>query len=338
MLNIGGRDMVRIAGAAASRVFVGLIAALALAGVAAAQTDNYPSRPIRLILPQPAGGAVDLIARTLGDRLSEQMGQPVIVENQPGANGALAAGQVLRAAADGYTLFFAVDNNLVINPSLYPNLQYVPLRDFAPIGIVANVYMVLVANPKVQAKNLAELIAFAKANPGKLNYASIGLGTLSHLGMELLKLKTGTDFNLVSYRGTAPAMTDVVAGVVEVMFTGPPSAKAMSEGGKLKVLAIAAPERSPLLPDVPTTKQAGLDGFELSGWFGMLAPAKTPKAVVDRLSQEVNKAVADPKFSGRIAAQGLGIVRGTPDAMRAAMEADTAKWKEVIQRAGIKIP
>ena len=182
------------------------------------------------------------------------------------------------------------------------------------------------------------MIALAKANPGKLNYASIGLGTLSHLSMELLKLATKTDFTLVAYRGTAPAMTDVVAGVVEVMFTGPPSAKAMSEGGRLKLLAMAAPQRSPLLPDVPTTREAGVDGIELGGWFGLVAPAKTPKSVVDRLSLEVNKAVADPRYSERMIAQGLGVVRGSPESMLATIKDDIKIWKEVIDRAGIKIP
>jgi len=315
--------------------FAGLLACVDARVVRA---DDYPTRPIRLILPQPPGGAVDLISRILGERLSEQMRQPVIIENQPGANGGLAAAQVLRAKPDGYTLFMAVDSNLVVNPSLYPDLRYDPLRDFTPISIVADVYNVLVANPKVRANSLAELLALARANPGKLNYASIGLGTLSHLGMELLKLATKTDFTMVSYRGTAPAMTDVVAGVADVMFTGPPSAKSMSEGGRLKLLAFAAPQRSPLLPDVPTTREAGVDGLELGGWFGLVAPAKTPKSVVDRLALEVSKAVADPRYSERITAQGLGVVRGTPESMLAAIKADTAKWKEVIDRAGIKVP
>jgi tripartite-type tricarboxylate transporter receptor subunit TctC len=310
----------------------------AFVGAGQTRADEYPSRSIRLILPQPAGGAVDLIARTLGDRLSEQMRQPVIVENMPGANGSLAAGTVARATPDGYTLFMAVDSNLVVNPNLYPNLTYEPFRDFAPISVIARLYMVLVANPKVQASNVRELIAFANSNPGKLNYASIGLGTSAHLGMELFKLMTNTDINQVSYRGTAPAMTDVVAGVVDVMLTGPPSAKAMSEGGKLKLLAVASPERSRLLPEVPTMDEAGVPGYQMGSWFGLLAPAKTPKSIVDRLSLEVQKAVNDPKFSGRMTAQGLDIVGSTPESMLALMQADTKKWGEVIKFTGTKIP
>ena len=178
----------------------------------------------------------------------------MIVENQPGANGGLAAGQVVRATPDGYTLFMAVDTNLVVNPNLYPNLAYDPFRDFIPISVIAKVHLVLVASAKVEANSVGELIAFAKANPGKLNYASIGLGTQAHLGMELFKLMTKTEITQVSYRGTAPAMTDIAAGVVDVMFTGPPSAMALAAGGKGKMLA-AAPRRSNLMPQVPTVQE-----------------------------------------------------------------------------------
>jgi tripartite-type tricarboxylate transporter receptor subunit TctC len=265
------------------------------------------------------------------------MQQPVVVENMPGANGSLAAGQVARAEPDGYTLFFAVDSNLVINPYLYSNLNYDPFRDFAPISIVAKLNMVMVANPTVEANNVGALIAFAKAHPGKLNYASIGLGTSSHMGMEMFKLMTGTNITLVSYRGTAQAMTDVVAGVVDMMFTGPPSAMAMSEAGKLKLLAYTAPERSALMPQVPTMAEAGVPGFDLASWFGLLAPAKTPKPIVDRLSAEMSKAANDPRFSKRIVAQGLNVVGGSPEAMSQTMQSDTKKWGDLIKATGIKI-
>jgi tripartite-type tricarboxylate transporter receptor subunit TctC len=303
-----------------------------------ARADEYPTRPIRLILPQPAGGAVDLIARSVGDRLAEQMRQPVIVENIPGANGSLAAGTVARATPDGYTLMLAVDSNLVINPSLYHNLPYDPFRDFVPISVIAKLHMVLVANPKVEANSVDELIAYAKAHPNKLNYASIGLGTAMHMGMELFKHATKTEINQVSYRGTAPAMTDVMAGIVEVMFTGPPSAKSMSEGGKLKLLAVASPERMPLMPDVPTMEEAGVPGYEMASWFGLLAPARTPKVIVDRLSREVKNAIHDPKFGELMKTQGLEIVGSSPEAMLSTMRVDTKKWAELIDATGIKIP
>jgi tripartite-type tricarboxylate transporter receptor subunit TctC len=312
--------------------------ALFAACCSTAKAEEYPSRAIKIVLPQPAGGAVDLIARTLGERLSEQMKQPVIVENMPGANGSLAAASVARAVPDGYTLMLAVDSNLVINPSLYNNLNYDSFRDFAPISVIAKLNMVLVANPKVDANSVSELIAYAKAHPNKLNYAGIGYGTAMHMGMELFKFMTKTEINHVSYRGTAPAMTDVVAGVVDVMFTGPPSAKAMSEGGKLKLLAVASRERMPLMPEVPTVQEAGVPGYEMGSWFGLLAPTKTPKAIVDRLSQEVNKAVHDQRFSDRMKAQGLQVVGSTPDEMLATMQADTAKWSNLIKATGIRIP
>jgi tripartite-type tricarboxylate transporter receptor subunit TctC len=317
------------------------LSALALGWAAsapgAARAEDYPSRPIKLILPQPPGGAVDLIARTLGERLAEQMKQPVIVENKPGANGGLAAGDVARSVPDGYTLLVAVDTNLAVNPTLYPSLSYDPFRDFAPISVLTKVALVLVANPKVPANNVRELIAYATANPGKLNYASIGLGTQQHLGMELFKLMTKTDINQVEYRGTAPAMIDVVAGQVEIMITGPPSAKAMSEGGKLKLLAVTGKERNALMPDVPTVDESGVPGYEVTGWFGILAPAQTPKPVLDRLTGEVRKATADPLFSDRMTAQGLAVVGSTPEAMLALMRSDTKKWADVIRATGAKI-
>jgi tripartite-type tricarboxylate transporter receptor subunit TctC len=323
------------------RFTVTTLACLAFTALAVSKpacADDYPSKPIRFILPQPAGGAVDLIARSLGDRLSEQMRQPVIIENQPGANGGLAASQVTRAVPDGHTLFMAVDTNLVVNPSLYPSLPYDPFRDFIPISIIAKVYLVLVAGSQVQASSVRELIAYAKANPGKLNYASIGLGTQAHLGMELFKLMTKTDIAQVSYRGTAPAMTDIAAGVVEVMFTGSPSAMSLAAGGKVKLLAVASPQRSSLMPNVPTVQEAGVPGYELAGWFGLLAPAKTPQSVVDRLAAEVKKAVADPRLKDRLTEQGLEVFGSSSDEMLAIMRSDTKKWSEVIAATGAKIP
>jgi tripartite-type tricarboxylate transporter receptor subunit TctC len=316
-----------------------VLAALLLvaAGCPVAHAEEYPSRAIKLVLPQPPGGVIDLISRTLGERLSEQMKQPVIVENVPGANGGLAAGQVARSMPDGYTLFMAVDTNIVVNPNLYPNLAYDPFRDFTPISVLAKVPLVLVAHPKVPANNVRELIELAKANPGKLNYASIGLGTQSHLGMELFKMITHTDINQVSYRGTAPAMTDVVAGQVDIMFTGPPSAKAMSADDKLKILAVGSKQRLGWMPDVPTVDEAGVPGYELTGWFGMVAPAKTPAPVLGRLTQEVRKAVADARFNERITVQGLEVVGGSPEEMTALMQVDTKKWAEVIAKTGARI-
>ena len=317
-----------------------VLAAAACAALAApcGAQDRYPSRPVKLVLPQPAGGAVDLIARALADRLSEQMGQPFIVENMPGANGSLAGGNVARSPSDGYTLMLAVDSNLVINPSLYHSLTYDPFKDFAPISIIARLNMVLVANPKVSANSVKELIDYAKAHPNKLNYAEIGIGSAMHMGMERFKFMTKTEINRVSYRGTAPAITDVVAGNVELMFTGPPSAKSMSEGGKLKLLAVASAERMALMPDVPTVAEAGVPGYTMASWFGLLAPAKTPKSIVDRLSAETKTAVNSPIFKERMKSVGLEVDGGTPEAMLETMRSDTQRWAELIKATGISIP
>jgi tripartite-type tricarboxylate transporter receptor subunit TctC len=324
-----------------NRLAAAALSALALAFVAAptdpARAQDYPSHPIRLVLPQPPGGAIDLIARTLAAGLSEQMKQPVIVENRPGANGGLAAGDVARSTPDGYTLFMAVDTNLVVNPTLYTDLPYDPFRDFAPLSVLTKTELVLVANPKLPANNVRELIAYAKANPGKLNYASIGLGTQAHLGMELFKLMTKTQITQIEYRGTAPAMTDVVAGRADIMITGPPSAKAMSAGGKLKLLAVTGKERHPLMPDLPTIDESGVPGYDVTGWFGILAPAQTPKPVLDRLSAKVHEAVADPRFRDKMTNVGLDVVGSTPEAMLALMQADTKKWAAVIKATGAKI-
>jgi tripartite-type tricarboxylate transporter receptor subunit TctC len=321
----------------ATAALAGLVLACGAVRPDASRAQDFPSHPTRLILPQPPGGAIDLIARTLGGLLSEQMKQPVIVENRPGANGGLAAGDVVRSTPDGYTLFMAVDTNLVVNPALYRDLPYDPFRDFAPISVLTKTELVLVANPKVPANNVRELIAYAKANPGKLNYASIGLGTQAHLGMELFKLMTGTQIAQIEYRGTAPAMTDVVAGRADIMITGPPSAKAMSEGGKLKLLAVTGKARHPLMPDVPTIDESGVPGYDVTGWFGILAPAQTPKTVLARLTMEVHKAVADPRFGDKMTNVGLDVVGSTPEEMLTLMRSDTKKWASVIKVTGAKI-
>lgn len=321
--------------AAAAWTALGLASILAPPSAASAQ--DYPSHVIRLILPQPPGGAIDLIARTLAEPLSEQMKQPVIVENRPGANGGIAAADVARSTPDGYTLFMAVDTNLVVNPTLYRDLPYDPFRDFAPISVLTRTELVLVANPKLPANNVRELIAYAKANPGKLNYASIGLGTQQHLGMELFKLMTDTKITQIEYRGTAPAITDVMAGRADIMITGPPSAKAMAQSGKLKLLAVTGKQRHPLMPAVPTVAESGVPGYEVTGWFGVLAPARTPAPILDRLTAEIHKAVAHPRFRQTMTNAGLEVVGSTPAQMLVLMRSDTEKWAQVIKATGAKI-
>src|SRR5436190_551826 len=270
--------------------------------------DNYPWKPIQLVVTTAAGGALDLVARTVADRLSALMHQPIIVENQPAGNGGVAAGQFAKAAPDGHTLMMVVDSTVTINPHLYRNLNYDPFRDFAPVSVVTRLPLVLISNPTMQANNLQELIALAKANPGKLNYASTGVGTQLHIGMEMFKLMTKTEIVHVPYRATTAAMADLMGGRIDMILIGESSVKPLMEAGKLRILAIASPRRSPLMPEIPTLEEAGVPGYEVRSWFGMLTPAKMPQSVIDRLSLEVQRAAADPGFVAALAPQGMQII------------------------------
>ena len=299
--------------------------------------EAYPSKPIHFLVTTAAGGAGDLVARALADRMSESMGQPVIIENQPAGNGAIAAGQVARAAPDGYTLMTVVDSTLTINPHLYRNLPYDPFRDFAPVSIVSTLPLVLVVNSTIKADTVQELIALAKANPGKLNYASTGVGTVLHVGMELFKLMTKTDIVHVPYRATTAAMADLMGGRIDMILIGQSSVKPLMDAGKLRVLAIASRHRSDLMPEIPTLEEAGVAGYEVRSWFGMLAPARTSEAVIERLSHEVKTAAAAPRFVAALAPQGMQIIASSPAEMRAAMQDDSRKWAEAIAATGIPI-
>jgi tripartite-type tricarboxylate transporter receptor subunit TctC len=312
-------------------------AALASLALPVQAQDAYPSKPIKLVVTTAAGGANDLVARALAERLSESMRQPVVIENQPAGNGGIAAGQVARAAPDGYTLIMVVDSTLTVNPHLYRNLTYDPFNDFAPISAVTRLPLVMVVNPDIKAANVQELIALAKADPGKLTYASTGLGTQLHIGMELFKLMTKTDILHVPYRATTGAMTDLMGGRIDMVLIGQSSAKAQAETGKLRMLAIASPTRTPLMPDLPTMEEAGVTGYEVSSWFGLLAPAKTPQPIIDRLAQEVKKASTDPKFIATLAPQGMQILATSPDETRAMTRADSKKWGDVITATGTTI-
>jgi tripartite-type tricarboxylate transporter receptor subunit TctC len=303
-------------------------------GPARAQAQ-YPNKPIYIICSSDAGGSSDTITRSLTEPLSEILRQPIVVENMAGANGSIAAQRISKATPDGYLLYSAVDNNLVVNPHLY-NISYDPFRDFVPISIIARVSMVLVVG--AQGPNtLQELIAKAKANPGKLNYASVGYGSQHHLGTEQFKMMTNTDMTHIPYKGTSAAITALLGGVVDTEFAGVGFTKPLLESGKVKALAIAAPHRAPMLPDVPTMEEAGLPGFALSAWYAILAPAKTPSDIVERLSQAIKNSVADPRFRERLNKQGLEVIGSTPSEMLATMRADTQKWKKIIDTAGVKV-
>jgi tripartite-type tricarboxylate transporter receptor subunit TctC len=299
--------------------------------------DNYPWKPIQLVVTTAAGGALDLVARTVADGLSASMRQPIIIDNQPAGNGSVAAGQFAKAIPDGHTLMMVVDSTVTINPHLYRHLNYDPFRDFAPVSIVTMLPLMLVGNPGVPARNLQELIAYAKTNPGKLNYASTGVGTQLHIGMEMFKLLTNTDIVHVPYRATTSAMADLLGGRIDLALLGLSSVKAQVESGKLRAYAIAAPQRALLMPDVATADEAGLPGFEVRSWFGMLAPAKAPQSVIDRLAREIKRASVDPKFVAALAPQGMQIVASSPEEMAQAMREDSKKWGDVIRQTGTTI-
>jgi tripartite-type tricarboxylate transporter receptor subunit TctC len=238
---------------------------------------------------------------------------------------------------DGHTLMMVVDSTVTINPHLYRNLSYDAFRDFAPVSVITRLPLVLVSNPSVQARDLKELIAVVKANPGKLNYASTGVGTQLHIGMEMFKLLTKTDIVHVPYRATTSAMADLLGGRIDLALIGLSSAKMQVESGKLRPYAIAAPQRSSLMPDVPTAEEAGLPGFEVRSWFGMFAPARTPPGVIDRLSREIKKASTDPKFVEALAPQGMQIIASSPEEMAQALREDFKKWGDVIRDTGTTI-
>jgi tripartite-type tricarboxylate transporter receptor subunit TctC len=299
--------------------------------------DNYPSKPIQVVVTTAAGGALDLVARTVADRLSPAMHQPIIIDNQPAGNGSVAAGQFAKAVPDGHTLMMVVDSTVTINPHLYRNLSYDAFRDFAPVSIITRLPLVLVSHPSVPAQNLKELIALIKASPGKLNYASTGVGTQLHIGMEMFKLMTKTDIVHVPYRATTSAMTDLLGGRIDLALIGLSSAKMQVDSGKLRAYAIAAPQRWSLMPDVPTAEEAGLPGFEVRSWFGMFAPAKTPPGVIERLSREIKKASTDPKFVEALAPQGMQIIASSPEEMAQSLREDFKKWGDVIRDTGTTI-
>jgi tripartite-type tricarboxylate transporter receptor subunit TctC len=299
--------------------------------------DNYPSKSIQVVVTTAAGGALDLVARTVADRLSPALHQPIIIDNQPAGNGSVAAGQFAKATPDGHTLMMVVDSTVTINPHLYRNLSYDAFRDFAPVSVVTRLPLVLVSHPSVEARDLKELIALIKAKPGKLNYASTGVGTQLHIGMEMFKLLTKTDIVHVPYRATTSAMADLLGGRIDLALIGLSSAKMQVESGKLRPYAIAAPQRTSLMPDVPTAEEAGLPGFTVRSWFGMFAPARTPPGVIERLSREIKKASTDPKFVEALAPQGMQILASSPEEMAQALREDFKMWGDVIRDTGTTI-
>ncbi|MET0345632.1 MAG: tripartite tricarboxylate transporter substrate binding protein [Casimicrobiaceae bacterium] len=311
-------------------------AAAAFAPAASTQTP-YPTKPVRVVVPFPAGGTTDLLARAASQKLSETWGQQALVDNRPGAGGNIGAELVAKAAPDGYTLLMGTVGTHAINASLYPKMPYDHVKDFAPVILVAGVPNVLVVHPSLPVNSVQELIAYAKANPGKLNFASSGSGTSIHLSGELFKVMTGVQMTHIPYKGSAPALTDLVGGQVQLMFDNLPSSLAFIKAGKLRALAVTSAQRSPALPDVPTVAESGVPGFEASSWFGLLAPAGTPRDIVTKINADTQKWLASPDAKDKLAAQGAAAAGGSPEDFAKHIQAETAKWARVVKESGAKV-
>jgi len=299
-----------------------------------ARAQSYPSRPVRVIVPFAAGGGVDIVARLIGQWLSEQLRQPFVIENRPGGGGNIGTEAVVRAPADGYTLLLVTAAN-AINTTLYEKLSFNLSRDIAPVAGIIVVPNVMVVHPSVPAKTIPEFIAYAKANPGKVNMASGPIGGSSHVSGELFKMLTGTDMLLVSYRGTAPAVTDLLAGQVQVLFNSPPASIEYIKAGRLRALAVTTTTRSEVLPDVPTVSEF-VPGYEASQWYGVGAPKNTPAQIVEELNKEINAGLAAPKLKARLADLGGTPIAGSPADFGKFIAEETEKWGEVIRAANIK--
>ena len=318
------------------RKFLHLAAGVALLPAVSriAWAQAYPSRPVRIIVPQSAGSGTDTAARLLGHWLSERLGQPFTIENQPGAGGNLATGAVVRAPADGYTLLTTISAN-AINQTLYDNLNFNFVRDIAPVAGIFLVPQVMVVNPSFPATTVPEFIAYAKANPGKINMASSGIGSVHHVAGELFKFMTGVDMLHVPYRGSAPALTDLLAGQVQVMFDVTSSSTAHIKAGKLRALAVTTTTRLDVLPEIPIMADF-VPGYELSAWVGFGAPKDTPAAIIELLNREVNAGLADPTIKASIARLGATVLVLSPAAFGKLIAEDTEKWAKVIRAANIK--
>ena len=310
------------------------LAAVVFADLAAAQ-EAYPSRPIRLIVPAAPGGGTDFTARMIGQKLTEAVGQTIIVDNRPGAAGNIGVEIAAKAAPDGYTLVMPI-TSFPINPHLYSKLPFDTVKDFAPVVLASSAPLLLVVNASVPAKSVSELIALAKAKPGQLNYANSGNGTTAHLAGELLKKMAGVNLVSIPYKGGGPAVLDLIAGRVQIYFSTVPAALTHVQAGKLRGIAVTTTKRVNLIPDVPTVAESGLPGFEVVGWFGIFAPAATPRSVVAKLNKELNSILRTPETQQRFASQGLIPGGGTPEELGKFLRSEIDKWGALIKDAGIQ--
>jgi tripartite-type tricarboxylate transporter receptor subunit TctC len=309
------------------------LAILALAAAGSAAGQGYPAKPVRVIVPFSPGGVADSSARVLSDRLGTRLGQPVVVENRPGASGNLGTAAVAAAAPDGHTLLLGFDGTMVINPHVYASLPWDTLRDFAPVTKLGDATLILVAHPSVPAQNLKELVSLKKP----FSYGTAGTGSTPHLAGELLAQRTGIELTHVPYKGGGQAMGDVVGGQIPLVFTAIATAQQFVKSGKLKGLGVSAAKRSGSLPEVPTFIESGLEGFVVDSWTGILAPAKTPREVVQRLQKEIAAVLGEPEIRSRYATLGIEPVGNTPEAFTEQIRADLARWEKVVRQAKIRI-
>jgi len=311
------------------------VAALLFSGVLLAQP--YPSKPVRLVVPFAPGGTTDVLARLLGQKLSEGLGQPFLVDNRPGAGGNIGTELAAKAPADGYTLVMSFDGTMAINPSVYRKLPFDAQKDLAPVASMAQVPLLIVVHPGVAAANVAEFVALAKANPKRVNYSSAGHGSTGHLTGELFAARAGIEMVHVSYKGGGQAVQDLLGGQIQMLVTALPTVEGHLKGGKLRALAFTSARRVAGAPDVPTLAESGYAGFDVLSWYGVLAPAGTPAEVVRKLNGEINAIVQAPDVRARLVALGAEPTGGTPEQFAATIRADTARWAKVVADAAIRI-
>jgi tripartite-type tricarboxylate transporter receptor subunit TctC len=318
-------------------VFAALVGLLLAVSASLAGAQAWPSKPIKWIVPFAPGGTTDILARTVGDKLAIALGVPVVIENKPGAGGGVGAEFTAKAAPDGYTIMGGTISTHAINASLYDKLPYDPVKDFVPITLIARVPNLLVVNPEVPAKDVKELIALLKANPGKYTFASSGNGTSQHLSGELFKSMAGVDMQHIPYKGSPPALQDVVGGQVTMTFDNITTAWPLAKAGKLRALAVTTAKRSSIAPDVPTLAESGLPGFEIGSWQGVFAPAGTPAPIVKRLNAEIVKILHLPDVNEKLAGLGAEIVADSPEEFAALVKAEVVKWSDVVKKSGAKV-
>ena len=314
-----------------------LLAAVFVSQISIVYAQTWPGKPIKIVLGFPPGGATDILSRDFAAKLSEELKQQVIIENKPGAGGTIGADIVAKAAADGYTLTIGTTSNHAIAVSLYKKLPYDPVKDFAPITMLAVSQNVVVINPAVPANNIRELVAYAKANPGKLNFGSSGNGTISHLTGEMFNTLNGTQITHIPYKGSAFVFPDLLSGQISVMYDSTVSIGSLIKSGKVKALAVTGATRSKLMPELPTVAESGYRDFESSNWFGFFAPVATPKDILLKLNTAAVKVLAAPDLQARFALQGAEVVANNPDEAMAMVKADIVKWAEVAKKSGARI-